>query len=200
MAYSTVEFENIKKKYGKYSTWAIWSKDRTNENSVNCIGEDLESLNSSYILIGLNMSRKLRPWENWENFRGGKHDRKLKYALNDSPLRGAYMTDLFKDINNPNSVDFLNFINENPELIDKNVKLFKEEMNDIKVSSETKFIILGGLTGKLYKQYFNQHFREIEVLYHKHYSARGTDEDWVKGIWKELGIEADFNKIKEKYK
>ncbi|HEY8784354.1 MAG TPA: hypothetical protein VIM16_22190 [Mucilaginibacter sp.] len=203
MAYSSIEFKNLESKYGEVSTWAIWehSKYRIMEKSVKCIAENLTLLHSKYVLIGLNASRKIEG-EKWNNFRGGRHDRKLKYALNDTDLRGAYMTDLFKEIVNPKSVDFYNYIKTNGEFIMKNVLSFKQEMSDIRISPETTFIIWGtenSLTARLYKQHFEIHFSDIKTIYHKHYSSRGFDKDWVESIWRTLRVDADFTKTKGLY-
>lgn len=112
------------------------------------------------------------------------------------------MTDLFKNVINPKSTDFYNFIKDKPNVIQENVLSFVQEMNDLKVSPETCLIVLGtekSITGKLFKKYFHKHFTDNPIIYHRHYSSRGLDEDWVKSIWKSLNMDTDFNKIKENY-
>jgi len=202
MMYTQKEFEILTNKYGKYASWAIWDyyKARNKEKSVEPIYNNLKILNSRYVLVGLNISS---PVEIWTNFRGGKHDRKLKYAFNDSILKGSYMTDLFKTDINVNSFNYYESIKENHKLIERNVSLFVNEMADLKISSDTTFIIFGtekSLITKLYKTYFQKHFTNIKVIYHRHYSSRGFDKDWVESIWNELNIQANFKEIKEKYK
>jgi hypothetical protein len=196
MAYSLTEFEKLEKEYGKYSTWAVWSYLKDRERDVTCIKENLDYLNSRYVLIALNISSEIGIWGNFR----GRHCRKLKYALNDSPLRGSYMTDLFKGIVEPNSIQFYKYIKDNIELINSNVELFKKEMQAINISPDTVFLIFGNLTAKLYKQYFKGYFPNQKTIYHHHYSRRGTDKDWVEGFWDKVGIGADFNLIKDKYK
>ncbi|MVN22556.1 hypothetical protein [Mucilaginibacter arboris] len=203
MTFTKTEFENIKEKHGKYASWAVWnySKNKIKEKSVDCINENLNILNSRYVFVGLNISNEIGTWG---NFRGGKHDRKLKYAFNDSSLKGSYMTDLFKNIINPKSNDFYKFIKDKTDVIEENVLGFVQEMNDLKVSTETCFIVLGteeSITGKLFKEYFQRHFTNTSIIYHRHYSSRGFDKDWVESIWETLNIKnLDFNKVLENYK
>ena len=96
--YSTSEYTYLKEKYGGYASWAIW--DYQNQRDTFVIDKNVAQLSSWYVFAALNISKELRD-EPWANFRFGKHDRKLKYACNDTALRGAYLTDLFKGIPEP---------------------------------------------------------------------------------------------------
>ena len=109
MSFTQIEFERLTEKHGAYGGWAIWNytRNRREENSVKPIDENLIHLNNKYIIIGLNISS---PVETWTNFRGGKHDRKLKYAFNNTKVRGSYMTDLFKGIVNSKSTELYEYI------------------------------------------------------------------------------------------
>ena len=196
------EFNNLTNSFGSYGSWAIWSnaKSRSAEKLTNPIFENIGLLNSKHVIIGLNISK---PVSTWGNFRGGTHDRKLKYAFNDTELKGSYMTDLFKDVVNPNSVSFFKYIEAQPHLIQQNVELFKKEMSAIKITTDTTFILMGTETSYLailYNKYFRIHFPHVKVIHHRHYSSRGSDQEWVESMWQTLGIDLNYNEVLQRYK
>lgn len=200
MGFTNIEFEILTKKHGKWASWAIWeySSVRIQEKSTSIIQSNLADLNSENILIGLNISK---PVEIWGNFRGGKHDRKLKYAFNDSPIRGAYMTDLFR-IEMKESTNLARFIKCNPNIVEENVSRFIDEMRDLRINDETRFIILGkeqSILGKYFRLEFHKYFKKNPIIYHRHYSSRGTDKEWVESIWKSLGIDLNYEVVKNNY-
>ena len=195
------EFNKLTKLYGNYGSWAIWSYDkfRSGEKLTDPIFQNIGFLNNKYVIIGLNISK---PVGVWSNFRGGTHDRKLKYAFNDTDLKGCYMTDLFKDVVNPSSTLLYKYIESQPHLIQHNVDLFRHEMSDLKISSSTTFILMGteqSTLATLYQKYFQIHFPNIKVIYHRHYSSRGSDQEWVESMWQTLGIELEYQVILRKY-
>ena len=113
------------------------------------------------------------------------------------------MTDLFKNIVNSKSSDFYQFIKDKPQLIQENVLKFEEEMRDIKISDATCFVILGtekSITANFFRQYFQKYFANNKIIYHRHYSSRGSDKEWVESIWESLNIASSFSEIIEKYK
>ena len=195
--YSQTEYEFLKSKYSKYSSWAIWNYQR--ESDTLDIDKSINDLHAKYVLIGLNISASLKQIP-WINFHGGKHDRKLKYACNDTSLRGSYITDLFKDIPQSNSAKFFSEINQH--IIDHNVNLFIEEMKNIKITDETCFVLMGADNSqivKTYNTYFGKHF-DNKVINYCHYSYYSlTDQSWVEGFWKKLKIEANFQSTIQNY-
>lgn len=186
--------------HGKWASWAIWEygKSRISEKSIGVILSNIEDLNVRNVVIGLNISK---PVELWGNFRGGKHDRKLKYAFNDTAIRGAYMTDLFR-IQTEKSTNLAQELRIKQELIPENVLRFVDEMRDLKITPETRFILMGAeesILGKYYRKEFQKHFKENPVVYHRHYSSRGTDKAWVESMRKRLNINGEFEEILLKY-
>lgn len=196
--YSIDDYNYLKAKYGSFSSWAIW--DYQKESDVSIIDSNYDTLSTDYILLGLNISATLGQ-EAWVNFHGGKHDRKLKYACNDTKLRGSYITDLFKDLPEAKSNKLKDQLTE--EIIKENVKIFNQEMEDIKIHDKSQFIILGtqnSQIAKVFNKYFNSKYKNT-VIYQYHYSFYGiTDEVWVQGLWRKLGIDADYHSILNKYK
>ena len=51
------KFEEIKKIYGLFSTWAIW--DENNQSDTEIIENNIEKLHTNWIIIGLNISKQV---------------------------------------------------------------------------------------------------------------------------------------------
>lgn len=201
MSLLPTEFEELTEKHGAWASWAIWEyeKLRIREKSTDIILSNIEALNVRNVIIGLNISNQV---DVWGNFRGGKHDRKLKYAFNDTAIRGAYMTDLFR-IEMKESTSLAKKLKIQPELISENVLRFVDEMGDLKITAETRFILMGteeSILGKYYRKEFQKYFKDNPVTYHRHYSSRGTDKAWVESILRCLNINVDFEELLHKYK
>jgi len=196
--YSIDEYRDLTKKYGHFSGWAIW--DNRVENNTSIIDENYNALHSSFVFLGLNISFPLTE-NNWINFRGGKHDRKLKYACNDNSLRGSYLTDIFKGVAEPKSGEFEKLLTK--EIIEENVDLFHREMSDIKISENTVFVVLGtksSLTAKYFNNYFKKNLKN-KVIFHYHHSYYGiSDKQWVETFWDRLDISQNFEDTLKKYR
>ena len=196
--YSIDEYNKLALKYGPFASWAIWNYKKENDTSV--IHENYSQLHSKFVFLGLNISASLinKPWI---NFHSGRHDRKLKFACNDTKLRGSYITDLFKNIPEANSTNF--FKNLNDRIIKENVNLFNQEMKDIKIAKDTQFILFGtptSLIAKSFNEYFKQEYKN-PIIYNYHYSYYGiTDKEWVSGLWKKLNIDQNFDLTVKEYK
>jgi len=188
-----INLDVIKNKFGNYSSWAVWNyKD---EMDISVIEKSL--LHSNYVIVGLNLSS---PVDVWCNFRGGKHDRKIKYAFNSvKHIKGAYMTDLIKKVE-VKSKNILDDVKSGLINIDQHVFNFNEEMKTLKINSKTKFIIFGDIAREIYDNYYEKHYPDTKVFYLKHYSGRGTDKEWVEYVWNRLGIDMKFENEIDKYK
>ena len=190
------KFLRLTEKYGDCSSWAIWNpKD---EADPTIIESHIEALNAKHVFVALNAWGDFVRNLPWANFRGGKHDRKLKYACNDTALRGSYLTDLFKRIEEVKAGK----VQENLTLEDikKHVSLFVEEMSEIGTTKETIYIILGVNCREMFKKHFLEKLGDVKVIPYYHYSYTLPDERWVMGIWEKLGITANYETIRQKYK
>lgn len=178
--FSFDEYSNLKNKYGSYASWAIWNDKKPNDTVI--IEKNIGQLHSKFILLGLNISRPLTiPWS---NFHDNTHARKLRFACNDSMLRGSYMTDIFKGIIEPKSLKFKNSLTDN--VIRKNIDFFNQEMKDIKITNDSQFIIFGSLAAKYFGGYFKQNYNNL-IVYCRHYSDYSvTDREWVDEFRKNL--------------
>ena len=199
--YSPEKFEQLRKDYGGFASWAVWKHGRENKADTSCIRENLHVLHARYVFVGLNISKALEI--DWQNFHGGKHDRKLQYALNDTSLRGAYLTDMYKDIPEPNSGLLHKYIESKPELIKTNVETFKREMSDIGVQEDSVFVILSAeksRTAVHFNKFFQPVFPKNRVIFHRHYSFLMKDKYWVESFWNAVGVEANYESIISRYK
>jgi hypothetical protein len=179
----------------------VWRNEKEKRADTSCIEQHMDILHSRYVFLGLNISKPLAGV--WKNFHGGKHDRKLLYAINDTKLRGSYLTDMYKNIVEPKSNQLHKFIESQPDLLRANVDTFRNEMSDIGVKEDTVFVVLSAersRTALHFIQYFKPHFPNNPVIFHRHYSYLMKDRDWVESFWNTLGINADFNSIIKKYK
>lgn len=195
--YNYYEYKDLASKYGSYASWAIW--DYRNASNTKIIDQNFDQLHSKYILLGLNISRPLT--NKWSNFHDNSHARKLKYACNDTKLRGSYITDLFKGIVKPRLTGLNKILTT--KIIDENVDFFNQEMKDIKMNDKSQFIIFGTPTS-LIAQCFNNYFKHKynnRIVYYYHYSYFTlTDKEWVNGLWKKLDISQNFDLTVNKYK
>ena len=196
--YNRDEYNSLTSKYGPYASWAIWNYEKESDPSV--INQYFDQLHSKYVFLALNISYPLTN-KPWSNFHGGRHDRKLKYACNDNKLRGSYITDIFKGVAEPKSAKFKNILTD--KIVSENVNLFNQEMGDIKITDDTKFIISvtqNSFIAKCFNDYFKQKYKN-HIIYHYHYSYYGlTDKAWVGGLWDKLNINQNFDLTIEKYK
>jgi hypothetical protein len=198
-------FNHLAGKYSCYGSWAVWNPDDQADTSV--ITENVKDLKNSVIVVGLNCSGRfakrahrhlgnsVEGHEGWQNFHGGKQDRKLMYALNDSPYRGAYLTDVIKGEFDVSSANVRERIDQRLIDIGKHVTAFRDEMNDWAVDSNALFILLGGTVEQLFKGYLAPFYKNHVRV--DHYARRGTDAEYVHNVWQEL--EKHYEDTKAKY-
>jgi hypothetical protein len=136
------KFKLIKKKYGHYASWAVWTaggerpKDSIGDLSIFEIEEKdnlLRQLNPDVVLVGLNISRGTIqcPLGNFHDGRAHSQDYKLRYALKDTPLWGAYITDIIKDFDEKASGKVMAYLRSNKSFEKDNVEIFREELRDL---------------------------------------------------------------------
>jgi hypothetical protein len=197
--YNNEEYNILASKYGSFASWAIW--DYKNQSDASIIGENRGSLHSKFVLLALNFSQGLIK-QTWGNFHYGPSNvRKIKFACDDNKLRGSYMTDLFKNMVEKNSAKVKNLLDE--DLIKRNVDLFNQEMQDIKIDNDSTFVVWGVPSSEL-ALYFNKYFKQDyknPIIYHTHYSYYGiSDREWVTSLWGKLNIHQDYEVTVEKFR
>ena len=161
------KFELIKEKYGHYASWAVWAssserpKDNIGDLGIFEIDERdslLRQLKPDVVLVGLYISRRIQvPLGNFHDGRAHSMDYKLRYALMETSLWGAYMTDIIKDFEQKASGEVMAYLRSDNSFEKDNVEIFREELRDLGVGQPI-VIALGGdafkvLTRNLGKQY-----------------------------------------------
>ena len=182
-------FNTLKKKYGGHSSWAVWV-DKTDRPTSNM--EDLsifenkkilEVLNPEIILVALNFSvdKEMKPWE---NFHGKKEDYKLRYALKNTPLWGAYMTDIIKGHVDPKAKSMMDHLTEHPEIVVENIKRFEKEIKDLNSDN----LILYALGKDVFKILNNNLSHKYKIKKISHYAWRVNKEKYKEKVWEELNL------------
>jgi hypothetical protein len=165
-------FDKITQKYGSVASWAIWDefgeRPKSNMSNIKVLDPDintnlLQSINNNVIMVGLNFARPVNfdiPYMNFHDSNPHANDFKIRYAFNNTIFYGAYMTDVIKNYPEINSKNVEKHIKENPEIIDKSINEFVEEL--IFIGSNNPVVFCFGsqtynlLKIKLEKKYYKQ--------------------------------------------
>lgn len=204
------------KPYSHLCSWAIWEstnadktftkeKDLKEDIDFSIYQNELQQSNS--IIIAMNpggdfdeelarkVSRKCpniseikRPFNNFHNV-GKSCDYRLAQALNDSKLRGSYMTDFFP-IRGSNSNQITRFIENNPDVAERLVRELKDEIELILPKQDTINIICVGSTANTWADKYLKDPKFKKFIIH-HYSGAGNGH---------LAKYAKINGIENNYK
>lgn len=173
-------FDDLAEKYSMYSSWAIWSP--ANPADARIIAKHLDSLNTSVVMVGLNVAGQLR--SPWQNFHGGSHDCKLIYAFNDSPYRGAYMTDIIKGEIETSSGRLLARIRDGSIAVGRHINTFRTEMQEVGVHEHALFILFGGNVTHFFKDHLARFYpNHVSCAHYSMYGKGYSDAEWVEKTW-----------------
>jgi hypothetical protein len=172
-----------RKNYGLTSSWAIW--DPAAPTDTRFIAEQLTCFKTSVVMVALNCSVDGRIKEAWQNFHSGTdHARKLMYAFNESPYRGAYMTDIIKGEVCPNSKELMKRLKDE-KVVGKHIDSFRDEMESVGVDKSALFILFGDNVHALFTEYLASDYPNHVKC--RHYSStRTSDTGWVEEAWSVL--------------
>lgn len=175
---SNIAFEHLKDRFST-SSWAVWSEDDITDTSV--VDTHRDVLHNRVVLVGLNPSGTID--RSWGNFHSpSPADRKLRRLFNRSSYRGAYMTDLLKDHIAPNdsSVEDID-----PGVMERNVQLFRDEMDVLGADASTLFVLFGKKARQLFCEHPSFYYRNAVMC--THYACYGvTAEAWLENARKTL--------------
>ena len=187
-------FNNLKKKYGGHSSWAVWGDviDRPTSNMEDLsIFENkkiLEVLNPEIVLVALNFSvdKKMEPWENFHGRKGEKKGEvyKLRYALKNTPLWGAYMTDIIEGHVDPKAKSMMHHLAEHPEKVVTNIKRFEKEIKDLNSDNP----ILYALGDDVFEILDNNLSHKYKIKKISHYAWRVNQEKYKEKVWDQLNL------------
>jgi hypothetical protein len=179
-------FNDLAARYGMYSSWAVW--DPANPADTQIIAQQLTCLKTSVVLVGLNISRPIPT--HWQNFHGRDHARKLMFAYNKSPYRGAYMTDLIKGEVEANAGKLRERIRNGTVDVPKHVNTFRTEMHDVGVQEHALFILFGNDTAHFFRNHLAGVYpNHVKCPHYSRYGIGSTDAEWVDKVWTILEVE-----------
>jgi hypothetical protein len=185
------QFENIKQKHGRYASWAVWAdtseKPKSNMGDVSHFNNEgvLSLLKNDVVMVGLNISRPVS--ESFLNFHDPSpraNDFKIRYAFKDSVYYGAYMTDIIKFLEEVVSKNVMRYLKQNPAVIEKNLKTFREELRDLQATAPV-ILAFGNDAHKLLRENLNnnEYGRLIKLT---HYSHQMGKEAYKEAVFKEI--------------
>ncbi len=186
-------FIEIEKKYGEFASWAVWAnedvkpKSNIGDMSIFDLNKNpslLETLNPNIIMVALNFSRTIekKAFINFHDNRPQGQDYKIRYAFRDTEFYGAYMTDIIKDFEEKISGNVLQYLKNNKEFELMNVKLFEQEIADLKCS-DPFIIAFGNIAFDILNKHFVQKYRIKKVM---HYSQQISKENYRATVWQTL--------------
>ena len=189
---SKEKFKELQEKYGLHASWAVWAgetdRPKSNMSDLSIFKEDsiLRQLNPSSILVAYNFSvegKVLRPWENFHGENGEAY--KLRYALKDTPLWGAYMTDIIKDFVDPDAASVKEYLKDNTEVVRQNIERFEKEVNDLEVNSPCLYA-LGNDVFEILKTHLSSRFKIHKIT---HYAWQRSKEQYREKVLEQIGLQ-----------
>jgi hypothetical protein len=188
---TTQQLESIKQKHGSYASWAVWAdaseKPKSNMGDTSHFKNEsvLSLLNNDVVMVGLNISGRVsEPFTNFHSPRSSANDFKIRYAFKDSPYYGAYMTDFIKFHVEVDSKQVLRHLKEHPEIIEENLRTFREEMQDLRTTTPV-ILAFGRDTHQLLSENLsrNEYSKLIRLT---HYSHRIRKEAYKETVLKQI--------------
>ena len=178
---SSEKFQEIKEKYGYWSSWALWAEvgdtPKSNIGNLSVFEGDefLNHLTTEFVLVGLNIARAdiEKPLANFHSPLSRAQDYKIRYAVKDTLLSGSYMTDVIKDFNEVDSGKLVTFLKKNKQFELDNIQVFKKEIQDLGALNPI-LVALGDATYDI----LARNITEFKVLKLKHYSHYMSKEKY----------------------
>ena len=192
------QFENIKQRRGSYASWAVWAdaseKPKSNMGDVSHFTNEsvLSLLKNNVVMVGLNISRPVsEPFINFHDPNPRANDFKIRYAFKDSAYYGAYMTDIIKFLEEVDSKNVMKYLRERPEIIEDNLKTFREEMQDLRATAPV-ILAFGKDTHKILSENLNKN-EYCKLIKLTHYSHQIGKEAYKEAVFKEIGSSSEVS-------
>ena len=160
----------------------------------------LPLLRTNVIMVGLNFSRPVndpQPFRNFHDPSPWANDFKIRHAFLGTEFYGAYMTDVIKLFEEVNSKVVLQHLRKNPNLIEENLKILREEIADLGTNRPT-ILAFGKDTHSILKSRMDksEYTLLIKLTHYSHQIAKDDYRDEVLAQIKSACclIEADTEK------
>jgi hypothetical protein len=173
--------------------WADASeKPKSNMGDVSHFKNEsvLSLLKNNVVMVGLNFSRPVRVSEPFINFHDPNpraNDFKIRYAFKDSAYYGAYMTDIIKFLEEVDSKNVMKYLKEHPKVIEKNMEIFREEMQCLKATAPV-ILAFGKDTHRVLSENLNKN-EYCKLIKLTHYSHQIGKEAYKEAVFKEILVE-----------
>jgi len=188
------KFDFIKGKYGSVASWAIWAKQgdlpKSNMGDLSVLDPEvdkdlLSKLNPNIVLVALNFAADIDhdDWDVFHKYRRYGTDFKTRFALKDTQLWGAYMTDILKNYPEVDSLKVLSHLKKHPELERENVESFRQELKDIGAENP-RLVAFGNTVYDILKRNLAE-FEIIKIPHYAHQMSKETYREQVKEILKD---------------
>ena len=188
-------FNRIKEKHQYYASWAVWAEGEMPMHNVGDLSvldptfnkQLLEQLNPNIVLVALNIAAADIE-EPWGNFHSGWHhaqDYKIRHAMRDTPLWGAYMTDIIKNHPELVAANVQAYLAQNPDVERKHVQNFKQELKDIG-ARQPKLIAFGNVVHNILTRNLGNDFEIFKINHYSHFISRDAYRSQVLELCKQL--------------
>ncbi|MBQ9344321.1 MAG: hypothetical protein IJT88_03805 [Kiritimatiellae bacterium] len=178
----------MKEKYGKFGSWAVWERaggtPSSNTGSMDWVNEAglLRILKAKFVFVGLNVSntrgnQKGGFKEDWKNFHSDysrQKDFKLRFALQDTPYWGSYLTDVIKEHVEGNSREVMKHLREHPEKAKRNIRRFEEELSFL--GKHPVLVAMGDNAYDILRKYLGKDGK-YPIIKIPHYAARNMGKE-----------------------
>ena len=195
---SAKTFQRLKEEYGHLASWAIWiapadtPKSNTGDLTIFQQTNVHTILNNQYVFVGLNVSsthgkagiNEKYYWSNFHSAYAYQNDYKLRYALTNTRFWGSYMTDIIKKYPEVASSKVKSFLQNNPQVVQRNIKEFKVEMRLLNAKTRPVLIAMGDLTYQILNKWVADDFKIVKIM---HYANRIGKEAYRKHVLAVLG-------------
>ena len=176
-------FDLIKRRHGRYGSWAVWADvtrgPKSNVGDLRVLDPDqnpslLETLRNDVIMLGLNLSRfQPSAFANFHDSSPAGQDYKIRYAFAGTTYYGAYMTDLIKGVVMLESNDLVRHLAGRPELVSGSIGTLLDEFHDLGAARPT-VIAFGNDTYRLALRHIpSSHYARMALVTHySHYISK----------------------------
>lgn len=188
-------FNKIKEKYQYYASWAVWAEGKLPKENVGDLSildptlntQLLGQLNPNIVLVALNIAAVNieDPWGNFHSGRGHAQDYKIRHVMRDTPLWGAYMTDIIKDHPELVASNVEKFLGRNPDVEREHVESFKQELTDIG-AEKPKLIAFGNVVYNILTRNLGNEFEIFRIRHYSHFMNRETYRNEVLELCEQL--------------
>ena len=199
------KFNFIKKKYGHCASWAIWKEvgatPKSNMGDLNVLDPQqnpnlLSQLKPDVVFVGLNTSRDISDEKHFRNFHptySRAQDYKTRFALKDTELWGGYMTDIIKVHVEMNGREVINYLDENPDVEEKSIETFREELKDL--GTENPTIIAFGIDAhSVLTRNLNNEFNIFQVTHYAHFINQQIYREEFESLIERIQINSEIKK------